>query len=187
MELKSPKLQWLNSKTPFSKEYEDRYYSEDNPVEECKYVYLNSNGLPKRWITSTEKRFIIAEIGFGLGLNFILSANSHTDHEINKQLHYIAFEKSPPTKKQVDKFFKSFPELQTYSRVLINKLPKQISGCHRIQFSEDITLDLHYGDVQQEISNFYASDFKVSAWFVDGFSPKTNPSIWNDLVCRKIS
>ena len=187
MELKSPKLQWLNSKTPFSKEYEDRYYSEDNPVEECKYVYLNSNGLPKRWITSTEKRFIIAEIGFGLGLNFILSANSHTDHEINKQLHYIAFEKSPPTKKQVDKFFKSFPELQKYSRVLRNKLPKQISGCHRIQFSEDITLDLHYGDVQQEISNFYASDFKVSAWFVDGFSPKTNPSIWNDLVCRKIS
>ena len=67
MELKSPKLQWLNSKTPFSKEYEDRYYSEDNPVEECKYVYLNSNELPKRWITSTEKRFIIAEIGFGFG------------------------------------------------------------------------------------------------------------------------
>ena len=103
MELKSPKLQWLNSKTPFSKEYEDRYYSEDNPVEECKYVYLNSNGLPKRWITSTEKRFIIAEIGFGLGLNFILSANSHTDHEINKQLHYIAFEKSPPTKRNIRK------------------------------------------------------------------------------------
>ena len=28
---------------------------------------------------------------------------------------------------------------------------------------------------------------KISAWFIDGFSPKTNPSIWNNFVCKQIS
>ena len=187
VELKPPKLQWFDSKTPFSKEYEDRFYSDDNPLDECKHVYLNSNGLPNRWIVSTRKRFTIAEIGFGFGLNFILSAALHAEHRVDKQLHYIAFEKSPPTKKQAHKLFKNFPELEELSLILINKLPKRISGCHRIHFSGNITLDLHYGDIQEEMSDFELRNLKISAWFIDGFSPKTNPSIWSSFVCKKIS
>ena len=114
MELKPPELEWLNSKIPFSKKYEDRSYSDENPLEECKHVYLNPNGLANRWTTSTEKRFIVAEIGFGFGLNFILTAALHAEHGIDKQLHYIAFEKSPPPQKQAQQFFKNFPELKTF-------------------------------------------------------------------------
>jgi len=187
MELKPPELEWLNSKIPFSKKYEDRYYSDENPLEECKHVYLNPNGLANRWTTSTEKRFIVAEIGFGFGLNFILTAALHAEHGIDKQLHYIAFEKSPPTQKQAQQFFKNFPELKTFSNVLLNKLPKLISGCHRVKFSENITLDLHYGDVKDEISDFDLRNLKISAWFIDGFSPTTNPSIWTNFICKKIS
>ena len=74
MKLKTPELVWLNPKAPYSQEYTDRYYSEGSPEDECRHVYLAANGLPDRWIKSTEKRFLIAEIGFGFGLNFILSA-----------------------------------------------------------------------------------------------------------------
>ena len=74
MELKPPELQWLDSKLPFSTDYGDRYYSDLNPLGEATHVYLSSNGLPKRWIYSTENRFVVAEIGFGFGFNFIVSA-----------------------------------------------------------------------------------------------------------------
>ena len=187
MKLKTQELIWLNPSTPYSKEYADRYYSEGNPEDECKHVYLTANGLPDRWITPTERRFIIAEIGFGFGLNFILSAALHTELKIQNHLHYIAFEKSPPSKEHAFKFFSNFPKLQTFSDIYLEKIPKLIRGCHRIQFSENVTLDLHYGDVRHEISDLYTKRLKISAWFVDGFSPKNNPSIWSDFVCRKIS
>ena len=187
VKLKTPKLVWLNPKAPFSEEYTDRYYSEGSPEDECKHVYLTANGLPDRWIKSTERRFIISEIGFGFGLNFILSAELHTELKIQEHLHYIAFEKSPPSKEQIIKFFSNFHELKTLSDILLRKMPKLIRGCHRIQFSENITLDLHYGDVRHEIADLYTNKFRISAWFVDGFSPKTNPRIWDDFVCNKIS
>ena len=187
MKLKTPELVWLNPKAPYSQEYTDRYYSEGSPEDECRHVYLAANGLPDRWIKSTEKRFLIAEIGFGFGLNFILSASLHTKLKIQKHLHYIAFEKSPPSAKQVKTFFSNFHELKTFSDTFLKKIPTPIRGCHRIHFSKNITLDLHYGDVLNEISDFYTNRLKISAWFIDGFSPKTNPSIWNNFVCTKIS
>ena len=157
MKLKTPKLVWLNPKAPYSQEYTDRYYSEGSPEDECRHVYLAANGLPDRWIKSTEKRFLFAEIGFGFGLNFILSASLHTKLKIQKHLHYIAFEKSPPSAKQVKAFFSNFHELKTFSDIFLKKIPTPIRGCHRIHFSKNITLDLHYGDVLNEICLLYTS------------------------------
>ena len=187
MKLKIPELVWVNPKAPYSKEYTDRYYSEGSPEDECRHVYLAANGLPDRWIYSNERRFIIAEIGFGFGLNFILSASLHTKLKIQTHLHYIAFEKSPPSREQAQRFFSNFHELKAFSDIFLRKIPTPIRGCHRIQFSENITLDLHYGDVRNEISNYYTNRLKISAWFIDGFSPKNNPSIWNHFICKKIS
>ena len=65
MKLNTPDLVWLNPKAPYSKEYNDRYHSEGSPEDECRHVYLAANGLPDRLIESTERRFLIAEIGFG--------------------------------------------------------------------------------------------------------------------------
>ena len=59
MKLKPPELRWLESDIPFSIEYNDRYFSEDNLIEECKHVFLDANDLPDRWITFADKKFVI--------------------------------------------------------------------------------------------------------------------------------
>ena len=185
VKLKTPKLVWLNPKAPFSEEYTDRYYSEGSPEDECKHVYLAANGLPDRWINSTEGRFIISEIGFGFGLNFILSAELHTELKIQEHLHYIAFEKSPPSKEQVIKFFSNFHELKTLSDILLRKMPKLIRGCHRIQFSENITLDLHYGDVRHEIADLYTINLEYQPGLLMAFPLKPNLASGTTLYVTK--
>ena len=187
MKLKPPELRWLDSDIPFSIEYNDRYFSEDNLIEECKHVFLDANDLPDRWITSADKKFVIAEIGFGFGLNFALTLELYDKHNIETQLHYIAFEKHPPTREQINRFYSKIPKLKTFCDVLCRVASPIVAGCHRVQFSKNVILDLHLGDVQDSILNFQLDKSKISAWFIDGFAPKKNERMWCSLLCDEIS
>ena len=57
--------------------------------------FLKHNGLPERWQGRND--FVIAELGFGSGLNFILTIREWLKHcaegNEEKTLHYVAIEK----------------------------------------------------------------------------------------------
>ena len=61
-------LTWIDDDAPYSKRFEDRYFSEHNGGEEAVAVFIAGNGLPERWRDTD--LFQIAELGFGTGLNF---------------------------------------------------------------------------------------------------------------------
>ena len=54
--------------TPFSKEFDDIYYSVEDGLKESEYVFLDGNNLDERF--SQSDNFTIIETGFGTGLNF---------------------------------------------------------------------------------------------------------------------
>ena len=58
-------------KTIRSKHYDDIYFSPENGEAESEYVFLKANKLQERF--SKISNFTIAELGFGTGLNFILT------------------------------------------------------------------------------------------------------------------
>ena len=65
-------ISFKNSK-PYSKQFDDIYYSYGDGVEESNFVFFDNNDLPNKWNSWNKSHFVIGETGFGTGLNFLLA------------------------------------------------------------------------------------------------------------------
>lgn len=59
--------------TPVSAQFDDVYFSNQDGLAESHYVFQEGNQLWQRWQQTSEAHFVIAETGFGTGLNFLQS------------------------------------------------------------------------------------------------------------------
>lgn len=61
--------------TPVSAQFDDVYFSNQDGLAESHYIFQDGNQLWQRWQQTSEAHFVIAETGFGTGLNFLRSRN----------------------------------------------------------------------------------------------------------------
>ena len=171
---------------PVSDQFDDVYFSNENGLAETDYVFLQGNQLWERWITHKEANFVIAETGFGTGLNFFAVTQlfrefrqQHENHPL-KRLNFISFEKYPLKITALSQAHLAYPQFEDLSAHLQRYWPSLILGCHRIHF-EETTLDLWLGDVSENLPQLgdYMNE-RIDAWFLDGFAPSKNPEMWND-------
>ncbi|MEF1288872.1 bifunctional tRNA (5-methylaminomethyl-2-thiouridine)(34)-methyltransferase MnmD/FAD-dependent 5-carboxymethylaminomethyl-2-thiouridine(34) oxidoreductase MnmC [Vibrio sp. M260118] len=180
-------LGWNDVGTPVSDQFDDVYFSNVNGLEETRYVFLHQNHLPQRWQTCEQRRFVIAETGFGTGLNFLAAwqwfdqfKQQNPDAPL-KELHFVSFEKYPLSKQDLIKAHQSWPELAEYAEKLQKHYPIAVPECHRIVLEDGaITLDLWFGDIKDCMPKVPVTEQGlVDAWFLDGFAPSKNPEMWN--------
>ncbi len=180
-------LDWNEAGTPVSDQFDDVYFSNVNGLEETRYVFLSQNSLPQRWQDYDQKRFVIAETGFGTGLNFLAVwqwfekfRQQNPDAKL-QSLHFISFEKYPLSKNDLIKAHESWPELAPYAKQLHENYPIAVPECHRVVLANGaITLDLWFGDIKDCMPKVPTlKDGIVDAWFLDGFAPSKNPEMWN--------
>lgn len=179
-------LHWNDQGTPVSRVFDDVYFSNQNGLKETGYVFLNGNQLPERFTTHPRDLFIVAETGFGTGLNFLtlwqaFDAFTASEPEAKLQrLHFISCEKFPLTASDLEAALQSWPQLEKYASQLREQWPLALPGCHRLLLDGGrITLDLWFGDINQLIHTFDDTlNQQVDAWFLDGFAPSKNPDMW---------
>ncbi|HIF9288465.1 TPA: bifunctional tRNA (5-methylaminomethyl-2-thiouridine)(34)-methyltransferase MnmD/FAD-dependent 5-carboxymethylaminomethyl-2-thiouridine(34) oxidoreductase MnmC [Photobacterium damselae] len=180
-------LDWNELGTPVSNDFDDVYFSNANGLEETRYVFLQQNGLPDRWNDFSRRRFVVAETGFGTGLNFLAlwqqfkAFRAENPDAIVKELHFISFEKFPVTLDDLKKVHLSWPELSDLAQQLHTHYPPAVADCHRIILEDGlITLDLWFGDIQDCMPQVWTGDEGiVDTWFLDGFAPSKNLAMWN--------
>ena len=180
-------LDWNESGTPVSNDFDDVYFSNANGLEETRYVFLHQNGLPTRWETFDRRRFVVAETGFGTGLNFLAvwqwfkAFRQANPDATTKELHFISFEKFPVTKDDLIKATNLGLNWPTLASQLHAHYPPAVADCHRIVLEDGmITLDLWFGDIKDCMPQVWTNnDGIVDAWFLDGFAPSKNPEMWN--------
>ncbi|MDD1782507.1 bifunctional tRNA (5-methylaminomethyl-2-thiouridine)(34)-methyltransferase MnmD/FAD-dependent 5-carboxymethylaminomethyl-2-thiouridine(34) oxidoreductase MnmC [Enterovibrio sp. ZSDZ35] len=180
-------IHWNDVGTPVSDNFDDVYFSNANGLEETRYVFLAQNQLPVRWHEFERDRFVIAETGFGTGLNFLAvwqwfaAFRAENPDAKAKQLHFISFEKFPVTAVDLEKAHAAWPELADLAAQFRQHYPAAVSGCHRIILAEGmITLDLWFGDIKDSMPQVWTSDEGiVDCWFLDGFAPSKNPEMWS--------
>ncbi|MDA9556293.1 bifunctional tRNA (5-methylaminomethyl-2-thiouridine)(34)-methyltransferase MnmD/FAD-dependent 5-carboxymethylaminomethyl-2-thiouridine(34) oxidoreductase MnmC [Vibrio sp.] len=185
--IKNAHLDWNESGTPVSDHFDDVYFSNNNGLEESRYVFLTQNKLPERWITTDSRRFVIGETGFGTGLNFLAvwqwfeTFLSENPNATLRELHFISFEKYPVTLDDLKKAHEFWPELAEYAKQLQEHYPIAVSGCHRLVLASGaITLDLWFGDIKDCMPSVPTpSHGLIDAWFLDGFAPSKNPDMWS--------
>lgn len=177
-----PQLDWSRPGTPAATDFGDIYFSVDGGLEESEAVFLRGCGLPEGW--QSRRRFVIGELGFGSGLNF-LTAWRLWDKTKPKsgRLHFVSTEKFPFDAAQLKQALSAWPELAAYSAELIAKWPGRVKGFHRLHFG-DVTLTLIHDDIADGLE---ALDAQVDAWFLDGFSPAKNPAMWSGDIMKKLA
>lgn len=188
--IKHAELHWNAQGTPVSRTFDDVYFSNDDGLEETGYVFLAGNGLPGRFTHHQRDLFIVAETGFGTGLNFLALWQAfdrfrHTQPDAGlKRLHFISFEKYPLRVSDLANAHASWPQLAHLSAALREQWPVALPGCHRLLLNGgQVTLDLWFGDVNQLIDQFDDSlHQQVDAWFLDGFSPAKNSDMWTPAL-----
>ena len=183
-EFSNAALHWDADNLPHSLLYGDIYFSKADALGESTHVFLNGNQLARRWQDlHEESKFVIGELGFGSGLNFLNTCRLwQTVAPVSARLHYVACELHPFTTADMKRLHAEIPELKCFSDALLQFYPDHTSGVHQIECAfgvHHVTLTLLYGDAEKMLRLVYLPDgFRMDCWFLDGFSPKLNPAMW---------
>ena len=181
--MKYADIEWRDGQ-PWSTAYDDIYFSSDGGREESAYVFLEQNGLPGNW--QARQHFVIAETGFGTGLNFVLTMKAWLETANDTaRLHYVAIEKHPVAPDDIRRLSHIWPDLTECFEALLSIYPLPVEGSHsRSLFNGRISLHFLFMDVQQALTD---RRLAVDAWYLDGFGPSRNPDIWSNEVFLQIA
>lgn len=178
-ELASAELEWRGT-LPCSKQFDDLYYSQEDGLAESRHVFLDANQICERLNNSEQTSFIIAETGFGTGLNFFATLAAYKALEAPRPLHFISIEKYPLSLAQIEHALSAWPELRSALKAELTSFatqyPALVPGAHQLYFCQGrVCLTLIWGDV---LEDFPRHCFSVDAWYLDGFNPANNPEMW---------
>jgi tRNA 5-methylaminomethyl-2-thiouridine biosynthesis bifunctional protein len=142
---------------------------------ETRHVFLDGNGLPEAW-ADFHGEFVVAETGFGTGLNFLATWKLFEDTApAGARLHFISFEKHPLEVAVIRE------ALAPWAAELPDFLSYYPAGG---AVSPRVRLTLAIGDVNAELPKL---DTRIDCWFLDGFKPSTNPAMWSETVFENMA
>ena len=168
--------------TPFSLDFDDFYFNSKDGLNESKFVYTYSF----EW--KNQENFIIAESGFGIGLNFFLTLKRFletTPSKRPKKLFYISIEAFYIEKEQLREIYQKLGFYEEFKELLEQFLkfyPKAKEGIYRFYF-EDCFLDL----VFEDIAVLKELNFKADVWYLDGFSPNKNSQMFDENLIFEVA
>ncbi|MGM0440429.1 MAG: tRNA (5-methylaminomethyl-2-thiouridine)(34)-methyltransferase MnmD [Chlamydiota bacterium] len=175
------KIQWNAEGAPFSQDYGDVYFSADGGHEETMQVFILGNNLLERWQNCSQ--FTIAEAGFGTGLNFLTTYQQWLKHAPSHgTLNFISFEKHPFAPQDLERLYNLWPQYHPYTGQILEQYPVNTPGKHTLTFPQ-ATLHLYLGDIYEQLPLL---EEECDAWFLDGFAPYKNPSMWSPQICQEI-
>ena len=172
------KTSWNEKGQLVADNFGDVYCSPNNGYEETKYVFLQGNDLPQRWDNKNE--FTIIETGFGTGLNFLATWHLWNKQENKPRLNCISIEKYPLKPEIFNQAHKNQTKITAIKEILNQAYPALIENkINSIEIAPNVNLTLIVGDVADTLTDIKG---KADAWFLDGFSPKKNPEMWNSTL-----
>lgn len=173
-------LNWKDGATPESAAFGDVYFSRGGGRAETEYVFLGGCGLPEGW--NRPGCYRIGETGFGTGLNFLHSwqrflATAPRD----AALHYLSVEAFPLSPADLARALAGWEGEEAASLLAYYPLP--VPGWHRMRFGR-VTLTLGFGDATALLRD---TDASIDAWYLDGFAPAKNVSMWQEALYDEIA
>lgn len=182
---KTANIDWIGN-TLMSNDFDDVYFNTDDAIKERNYTFLQGNELIERFKTHITETFIIAETGFGTGLNFIATWDLFEQFKTNhpnshlQTLHFISVEKYPLSKIDIEMIYQKTGIQTAY--------PNQTQTLCSHWFPAELNVDTHVflsvinGDAMTLAPYLKAHHLLVDAWYFDGFNPSKNPDMWSESL-----
>ena len=173
------------SKTLNNQTYGETYHSINGALTEARHVFLDASGVTNRLENRLATR--VLEIGFGLGLNALLTAD--LAEKYNAELAYESYEHDLVPAKSIASL-----DYQTLLNKphLVNTLLESIrarqpaDSCIQCHFSDTISLSIHLKDVSRT-RLLEKTGEAFHAIYLDAFSPDTNPECWSPVFFRQLA
>lgn len=180
-------LDWDERGQPLSRSYDDIYFSQENGLEETRYVFLANNDLATRFAALADGECLnIGETGFGTGLNFLCAWQLFEQQApAGARLHFVSVEKYPLHHDDLQRALALWPELASFSAELLTQYRAIHPGFQRLLLAGGrVVLTLLIGDVMEQLPQM---DARIDAWFLDGFNPAKNPEMWTPELFAELA
>ena len=164
------------SKTIQIEGWNEQYHSIHGALQEAKHVYINA-GL-KTFLERQPKQnaLTLLEIGFGTGLNALLTALESLN--ISQEICYHGIEAYPVEAE----------ELQALGYdTLIGSDPSIFQNIHNCSWHENHKILPHFSIVKRQA--FFSDIAEVNAFdviYFDAFGPRVQPNLWIESIFKKM-
>lgn len=153
------------------------YHSMHGAVQESRHVFLKT-GL-QYFIAQNKKAETINvfEIGFGTGLNALLSLQAAI--QLNQKIIYQTIEAEPLLMNEVDKL--------NYTSFINKNLQESFLALHKYEWNEVIIVHnlFSFQKIKSGLEQFEANQ-KFHVIYFDAFDPNVQPDMWTETVFRKM-
>jgi tRNA U34 5-methylaminomethyl-2-thiouridine-forming methyltransferase MnmC len=166
------------SQTIYLKHLDETYHSINGAFSESLHVYI-LNGL--KLINPNLTEFTIMEVGFGTGLNALLTLDYLLPHQ---KVNYIAFEPFPLTYEILQNYYSGFPHLPKSIDQIKQLSELSCNEWHSItpQFNFCmLKADLQSQDI--EVSKLINKG-EVDLMYYDAFAPAKQSEMWTENTIR---
>ncbi len=158
------------SNTLFNEEIGEHYHSSHGAVQESKHVFIKA-GLMHTLGLLPEKEISILEVGFGTGLNFLLSFAHGQENQI--KLNYTGIEAYPlNTELLIETNYQQYVTANVWNSFIADY---ENSLTQNTKITENCTLTIAHTTLQ----NFNISK-KFDLLYFDAFSVRHQPELWTD-------
>ena len=155
----------------FNPEMNETYHSKHGAIVEAEHVFIK-NGL----LAENKKQFNILEVGFGTGLNALLTAQKAKQKDI--AVNYYGIELYPVPEE-------SYRQLNFTDLIGIDS--SDLLNLHECSWEEEHTIHDFFKLTKNKIAlEEYTSKTKFDIIYFDAFSPETQPHLWNAEVFQNM-
>lgn len=153
---------------------DENYHSVHGAIGESIHVFINA-GLQQ----CKQQHINILEVGFGTGLNALLSLIEITGKNIS--IHYTGIEKYPLNEEE-------YSELN-YPDILGKELKDSFIKMHSCEWEKDIEIRENFilRKIKADLTHYeFNEDSLFDLVYFDAFAPNKQPDLWNTDIYRKI-
>ena len=176
MHNQTDQISWRDGDVPVSTRFDDPFFSLEDGVAETQHVFLDGNHLPARFAPG----FHIAELGFGTGLNLLVTWDAWTRAGQEGVLCFTSFEAFPMAVGDMARAHQAFPNFDGKRDGLLSAWCGQ-GGVIELP---RLRLEVIKGDARETLPEWQGQS---DAWFLDGFSPAKNPELWTAELMGEVA
>lgn len=167
----------------YVKELDEHYHSVHGAIQEAQHVFLK---MGIHFLTDKNyKELSILEIGFGTGLNALLTLLEA--EKLNIKINYSSLEAFPLTKEMTNQlnYVDQVSAIEKQSKELISKIFNKL---HDVSWEEQNIITDHF-KLQKIKNTLQAIEFETNfdLIFFDAFGPRVQPEMWTEELFSKIN
>jgi tRNA U34 5-methylaminomethyl-2-thiouridine-forming methyltransferase MnmC len=151
------------------------FHSTFGAIQESQHVYINA-GLKSYFENSYNKNVVVFEMGFGTGLNALLSAMFANDNCCS--INYIALDNNPINEEIGNKINYGIlmKEELLYSKIITGDWNQKL----------EINSNFYLTKIHDCLTKYNLANQSIDVIFFDAFAPDIQPQLWEQVIFEKM-